>query len=33
MEEVDYGKDVRGSDMKKSLSVFSLYIGDEEEGM
>ena len=33
MEEVDYGKDVRDSDMRKSLSVFSLYIGDEEEGM
>ena len=33
MEEVDYGKDVRDSDMRKSLSVFALYIGDEEEGM
>ena len=33
MEEVDYGKDVRDSDMRKSLSVFSLYIGDEEEGI
>ena len=33
MEEVNSGKDLRGSDMRKSPSVFSLYIGDEEEGI
>lgn len=33
MEKVDSGKNVKNSDMKKSPSVFSLYIGDEEEGM
>ena len=33
MEEVNSEKGLRDSDMRKSPSVFSLYIGDEEEGI